>query len=97
MLDCGRAFVLIILFDFGEPAMSSLSRHRGFPLIELLVVLATIAFLVALLLPAVQSVRAAARKSQCPDHLHNLVLAIHNYAGVNKVLPPRQTGTGTNP
>jgi type II secretory pathway pseudopilin PulG len=65
-------------------------------LIELLVVIAIIAILVALLLPAVQQVREAARKSQCQDHLHNLVIAVHNYESAHKTLNPRQTGTGTN-
>ena len=67
--------------------MSRRSR-RGFTLIELLVVIAIIAILVALLLPAVQQVREAARKSQCQDHLHNIVIAIHDYEGSYKVMPP---------
>ena len=64
------------------------SLRTGFTLIELLVVIAIIAILVALLLPAVQQVREAARKSQCQDHLHNLVIGIHNYESSFKVLPP---------
>ena len=77
--------------------MSRRSPSRGgFTLIELLVVIAIIAILVALLLPAVQQVREAARKSQCQDHLHNIVIGIHNYESAFKMLPPRQTGTGTN-
>ncbi len=72
------------------------NSRPGFTLIELLVVIAIIAILVALLLPAVQQVREAARKSQCQDHLHNLVIAMHSYEGSYKVLPPGTLYHGTS-
>jgi prepilin-type processing-associated H-X9-DG protein/prepilin-type N-terminal cleavage/methylation domain-containing protein len=66
--------------------MTLLNRRRrrtAFTLIELLVVIAIIAILIALLLPAVQAAREAARRTQCKSRLHQLIIALHNYADVN--------------
>jgi len=85
---------MAVHFTFVNGSTTRLGRRRAFTLVELLVVIAIIGILVALLLPAIQAAREAARRTQCNNHLKQIGIGLQNYHDTYRIFPPSYVNNG---